>query len=68
MHHVHVTLTESEQKQIAEILSRRANEIASFSYEYQKGDHFGSVEMALTREVCRLRSLVDKVCPPDLDE
>ena len=37
----------NDRKQIAEILDRRANEVASFSSEYTKdGGHFGSVELA----------------------
>ncbi len=59
-------LTKSERKQIAEILDRRANEIAGFSADYKKdGNHFGSVELALTREIDRLRRLADKVDPPE---
>jgi hypothetical protein len=64
-----VDLTRSEQEQIAEILKRRANEIAGFSDEYRKNNnHFGSVELALTREISRLRRLADRVCPPASDE
>jgi len=55
-------LTTSERRQIAEILNRRANEIAGFSGDYCKdGNHFGSVELALTREIERLRRLATKV-------
>jgi len=62
-------LTKSEKEQIAEILNRRANEIAGFSSDYQRdGKHYGSVELALTREIDRLRRLADKVNPPNLDE
>lgn len=59
-------LTQKECEQIAEILTRRANEIAGFSSEYRndKG-HFGSVELALSREIERLRRLADKVCPEE---
>lgn len=64
-----VELTRSEQEQVAEILKRRANEIAGFSDEYRKkGDHYGSVELALSREISRLRRLADRVCPPAQDE
>lgn len=57
-------LTPSERSQIAEILDRRANEIAGFSDEYRRdGKHYGSVELALTREVDRLHRLADKVSP-----
>lgn len=62
-------LTKSERKQIADILSRRANEVAGFSGDYQKdGNHFGSVELALTREIERLRRLADKVNPPEAED
>ena len=58
-------LTLSERAQIAEILNRRANEIAGFSGEYRNSDsHFGSVELALTREMERLRRLAARVNPP----
>lgn len=61
-------LTKHERQQIAEILDRRANEIAGFSGEYKANtNHFGSVELALTREIDRLRRLADKVNPPELD-
>jgi len=59
----------SERRQIAEILNRRANEIASYSMTYKQSDnHFGSVEFALSREMQRLRRLADKISPPDDDE
>ena len=38
-------LTKNERKQIAEVLDRRANEIAGYSDDYRKNpNHFGSVE------------------------
>lgn len=62
-------LTELEKSQIAEILTRRANEIATFSGEYRADkQHFGSVELALSREIERLRRLADKVNPQEVDE
>jgi len=62
-------LTKSERAQIAEILDRRSNEIAGFSCDYKKDDsHFGSVELALTREIGRLRRLADKVNPPEPED
>lgn len=62
-------LTQNERKQIAEILDRRANEIAGFSGGYKKdGNHYGSVELALTREIDRLRRLADRVCPPEPED
>lgn len=62
-------LTKREREQISEILSRRANEIAGFSSDYRKdGNHFGSVELALSREVDRLRRLADRVNPPEPDD
>lgn len=58
-------LTLSDREQIAEILNRRANEIALFNDDYRRdGKHFGSVELALRREVDRLRRLAEKVNPP----
>ncbi len=62
-------LTLSERKQIAELLERRANEIARFSSDYQRSEnHFGSVELALTREISRLRTLAMRVNPPAPEE
>jgi hypothetical protein len=62
-------LSKNERKQIAEILSRRANEIAGFKGDYQKSDnHYGSVELALSREIQRLRRLEEKVNPPEPPE
>lgn len=61
----YVMLTKSERAQIGEILKRRANEIAGFSDEYRRKDeHYGSVELALTREIERLRFLEGRVNPP----
>ena len=58
-------LTRFEREQIAEILDRRANEIAGFSDEYRRDSKYhGSVELALTREIERLRRLSERVCPP----
>jgi len=49
-------LTKNERKQIAEILSRRANEIAGFKGDYQKSDnHYGSVELALSRDIANAK-------------
>ena len=59
-------LTKSECKQIAEILKRRANEIGGFYDEYRKDKgYFGSVELALQREIDRLRHLAERVNPPE---
>lgn len=51
-------LTQSDLTDIAEILGRRANDVAGF-YDDHKGEVriLGSVEMALTREINRLRQL-----------
>jgi hypothetical protein len=66
---IDVDLTTSERKQIAEILERRANEVASFSDEYRRNPgHFGSVEFALTREIERLRRLAERVNPAEPDD
>lgn len=57
-------LTKYERDQIGEILNRRANEIAGFHTEYvKKAEHFGSIELALSREIDRLRHLADRVNP-----
>lgn len=70
-------LTDSDRHQISDILLRRANDIASFKSDLNRKvflpnsqiDEFpGSVEMALSREIARLRKLADKVMPPKLDE
>jgi hypothetical protein len=62
-------LTKREREQIAEILKRRANEIAGFGDDYRrKPDHFGSVELALTREIERLRHLAERVRPPEPED
>jgi len=66
---VEAELTKSERNQIAEILNRRANEIAGFSGDYRKeGNHFGSVELALTREIERLRRLAERVSPHEPED
>lgn len=65
------TLTKSDREQIAEILGRRANEIAMFSDNYRRNaEHHGSVELALSREIDRLRRLAGRVNPaePEGDE
>lgn len=59
-------LTKDEQEQIAEILKRNANEIARFADEYRReGPVISSVEFALSREIGRIRDLVDLVNPPN---
>ena len=59
-------LSDKDREQIAEILSRRANEIAGFSGDYRNDPkHYGSVELAMTREIGRLRRLADRVCPAE---
>ena len=62
-------LTNSERGQICEILDRRANEIGGFLGEYRnRPEHFGSVELALSREIDRLRRLSDRVAPIETEE
>jgi hypothetical protein len=57
-------LTTEDREDISEILQRRANEVGSFLDKYRSNeDHFGSVELALSREIARLRKLSDKVQP-----
>lgn len=62
-------LTKSERKQIAEILGRMANEIAGFSGDYRSKDanSFG-VELALSREIERLRRLAERVNPTEPED
>lgn len=55
--------TPSDCEQVAEILKRRANEIAGY-LEENRAKVPGSVEMALTREMARLRTLKDRIEPP----
>lgn len=71
-----IKITETEGRAIAQILKRRANEVASYQRDlverisHQTGrevhvhDVPGSVELALSREVERLRRLADRCCPP----
>lgn len=62
-------LTKTEREQIAQLLSRRANEIAGYLGDYRNDPkHYGSVELALTREIERLRRLADRVCPPEPED
>jgi len=61
-------LTKSEREQIAEILKRRANDIASYKLRNLKDDEPASVEFALTREIGRLRRLAERVNPPEPKE
>lgn len=57
---------DDDRKEIAEILRRRSNEIAAFHRGYTTDEsHFGSVEMALTREMKRLRGLADAIYPEE---
>lgn len=69
-----VVLTTSEREQIAEILDRRANDIASFQGDVRTWtggtvkEYPGSVELALSRETKRLRKLADKVRPPSPED
>lgn len=66
LNHDEKALTKSERRQIEEILSRRANEIALFADDYRKDPkYFGSVEFALSREIERLRNLADRVNPQE---
>ncbi len=62
-------LSGPEREQIAEILDRRSNEVASFQSDVKQWtqgtvkEYPGSVELALTREVKRLRKLAGKIRP-----
>lgn len=62
-------LSDSERGQIAEILNRRANEIATFKAEYERNQyHFASVQLACSREIERLRRLASRVNPTEIEE
>ena len=61
-------LTKPEREQIAEILERRANDIASHMRTVLKDGEPASVELAMTREVSRLRRLAVRVNPPEPEE
>ena len=69
-----VELTDSDRRQICEILERRANDIATFKWDLEKksGIKFdelpGSVEMAMSREIKRLRRLASKIKPPTVKD
>lgn len=71
-----ILLSESERTQIADILERRANDIATFKSAVQRNmpatvaeyDFPGSVDLALSREIQRLRKLAAKVKPPEPPE
>ena len=55
-------LSQSELEDVAYIMYRRADEIAIFRSDYTAiGSHYGSVDMALTREIERLRRLAKKI-------
>lgn len=59
-------MTEKQATEIAEILGRRANDVASYLNENRKTIQ-GSVELALDREIRRLRDLESAVRPPSKD-
>lgn len=55
-------LINDARHEISEILERRANEVAMFKANYTEDrNHLGSVELALSREINRLRDLADWV-------
>lgn len=63
-----IELTKKEREQVAEILKRRANEIAGYQSDLRNKQDLASVDFALEREIKRLRNLADKVNPPDTDD
>lgn len=73
---MNLELSDSERKQIAEILERRANDIATFESAVKRNmpptvaeyDFPGSVDLALTREIQRLRKLASKIRPIESQE
>jgi hypothetical protein len=66
-----VILTDSECREISDILRRRANELATFKSDYIEvvgklpNGFPGSVQLAIGREMDRLRGLAEKVYFPD---
>ena len=58
-------LTKREREQIATILKRRANEIACFKMDFEKGKDLASVGYAMELEIERLRRLAERVDPPE---
>lgn len=58
-------LTKQEREQIATILTRRANEVAGFKSELERGKDLASVSYALDLEVTRLRRLAERVNPAE---
>ena len=57
-------LTQQNKKDVEDILRHRANEIASFRSDYcSNPNHLGSVELALSREIFRLRDLAERINP-----
>lgn len=60
-------LTVSERNQINEVLRRRANDVATY-LDDNRDKLAGSVELALSREIDRLRRLADKVAVPEKEE
>lgn len=56
-------LSPNDCEQVADILKRRANEVASYS-DQNRDKMPGSVVMALSREIQRLRALQAKIEPP----
>lgn len=58
-------MTREQAFEISEILERRANEVMGFLNEYQKDPkHYGSVQLALSREIDRLYDLASVVRSP----
>lgn len=56
-------LTDMERSELFEILASRANEVARFCASSKERQFLGSVELALTREIKRLRQLAHRVNP-----
>lgn len=62
-----LNLSARQREDIEDILDRRANEIAGYLTEHQEKIP-GSVELALHREITRLRDLGEKVNPQPVEE
>lgn len=68
-------LTDQEREQVAEILNRRANEIAGYAQDHRENPLYperkglpGSVDLALSLEITRLRRLANKIHLPTTED
>lgn len=63
--HAMEELTPIERKQVADLLAHQANEVAGYLDDYRRSPgRLSSVELALNREIDRLRALAERMCSP----